>query len=85
MAHVFLAGDSGLDIRTLLFFSASVVAINVVVAGLLFRSTRLPGTLAWAVGAACVTVGITLVAMRGFVDDMSSIVVANGLILLVML
>lgn len=71
-----------MDVRTLLYILAVTMGVTAIVTIQLSRSTRLPGVREWGVGAGCVSFGVLLIALRGHIHDMFSIILANELILL---
>ena len=67
-----------LDIRTLIFADALLMATTTAIIFVLHRLRFTShGVLAWLVGSACITSGLLLLGFRGFVPSVLSIVVAN--------
>jgi hypothetical protein len=76
---------SYLDIRTLAFTSAVVAVILFgYMLQLQLKSNTCPGFKLWTLAAVSAGLGLVLLALRGRVPDLISIVGANGLIILAM-
>jgi hypothetical protein len=74
---------AALDIRTL-SFTASVVSLVLCCYLLYFQATRrtYPGFRLWTLGSLAMGAGMILLALRGLIPDLLSVVVANVLIVL---
>ncbi len=74
-------GELVLDIRTLILILSATTCLNGLVAWLLYRRTQVTGPLWWAIGTTSVSLGLLLIALRGQVGVIPSVVISNGLIL----
>jgi|GEM_PF-5345142 hypothetical protein len=72
-----------IDVRTVLFYSALIDAISLIVAWTLWRQNRkyYLGLSLWFVSYIMIFISAVLTTLRGYIPDLTSIAIANDLLI----